>query len=108
MPWPSIHTDDGRKALSFIVILGGCFIFTLMAAAGVWLVSGNAYYSLILALAAHAQLLIGMGAFSFVLGRRMRAKAGKDGFELDDVGTPAATVTTTTETTVAAGDLQER
>jgi hypothetical protein len=95
---PSINDPDGRRYWAFLVILGGCFIFTLFAAVGVWLVSGNAYYSLILALAAHAQLFVGMGAFSFVLGRRMRFKGGKDGLEFDDSGaTPVVTTTTTTE-----------
>lgn len=92
---PSIATPDGRRYWAFLVILGGCFIFTLFAAIGVWLVSGNAYYSLILALAAHAQLFVGMGAFSFVLGRRMRFKAGKDGLDIDDSGEPTKVTTTT-------------
>lgn len=83
-PPPSIATPDGRRYWAFLVILGGCFIFTLFAAVGVWLVSKNAYYSLILALAAHAQLFVGMGAFSFVLGRRMRFKGGRDGLEYSD------------------------
>lgn len=81
---PSITTPEGRRYWAFLVILGGCFIFTIFAAVGVWLASGNAYYSLILALAAHAQLFVGMGAFSFVLGRRMRLKGGRDGLEYSD------------------------
>ena len=84
MALPSIKDADGRRYWAFIVILGGCFVFTMFAAVGVWLVSGNAYYSLILALAAHAQLFVGMGAFSFVLGRRMRLKGGRDGLEYSD------------------------
>jgi hypothetical protein len=100
MPVPSIIDPEGRRYWAFLVILGGCFIFTIFAAIGVWLVSGNAYYSLILALAAHAQLFVGMGAFSFVLGRRMRFKGGKDGVEFDDTSLPQQIVTTTTETKV--------
>jgi hypothetical protein len=72
------------------VILGGCVVFTAFAAVGVWLVSGNATYSLYLALAAHVQLLIGMSAFGWVLGRRPKFKGGRDGFELDDTSHPVA------------------
>ena len=60
------------------------FIFTAFAAVGVYLVSGDAKLSFYLALAAHAQLFVGMGTFGFVLGRRMRFKAGKDGLDFDD------------------------
>ncbi len=82
-------TPDGRRFWAFVVILGGCFVFTAFAAIGVWLVSGNATYSLYLALAAHLQLFVGMGAFGFVLGRRPKFKAGRDGFDIDDSGSDA-------------------
>lgn len=100
MSLPSMNTPDGRRFWAFIVILGGCFVFTSFAAVGVWLVSDNATYSLYLALAAHVQLFVGMGAFGFVLGRRPRFKGGRDGIEVDDSGTepPVVTTTTTTET----------
>lgn len=84
MNLPTITTADGRRAWSFIVLWIGCVVFTVFAAVAVWLVSGNARYSLILGLAAHVQLLVGMGAFSFSLGRRMSVKGGKDGFEYSD------------------------
>lgn len=101
MPVPSILDAEGRRYWAFLVILGGCFIFTIFAAIGVWLVSGNATYSLYLALAAHAQLFVGMGTFSFVLGRRMRFKGGRDGVEFDDTSLPPPmSVITTTETKV--------
>lgn len=84
MTLPPITTADGRRAWAFVAVWIGCIVFTLFAAVAVWLVSGNARYSLILGLAAHVQLLLGMGAFSFVLGRRMRMKGTRDGIELDD------------------------
>lgn len=87
---PSITTADGRRAWAFVVIWAGCVIFTIFAAVGVWLVSKNAFYSLILALAAHLQLLVGMGAFSFVLGRRMVFKVSREGAEMSDAGDAAA------------------
>lgn len=84
MKLPPITTADGRRAWAFVAVWIGCIVFTLFAAVAVWLVSGNARYSLILGLAAHVQLLLGMGAFSFVLGRRMRMKGSRDGIEFDD------------------------
>lgn len=89
----SIMTPDGRRAVAFLAILGGCVVFTLFAAVAVWLVSGNALYTLILGLAAHLQLLIGMSAFGFVLGRRMQLEVDKDGAKISDGGPVTATAT---------------
>lgn len=101
MSLPSMNDSDGRRFWAFVVILGACFVFTAFAAVGVWLVSGNAYYSLILALAAHLQLFVGMGAFSFVLGRRLRVEGGRTGFKYADDAEPTVTTTVTTQTKVA-------
>lgn len=92
MKLPPIITPEGRHAWSFVAIWLGCIVFTGFAAVGVWLVSGNELYTLILALAAHVQLLVGMSAFGFVLGRRMQVEAGRDGAKISD----SAEVTTTT------------
>lgn len=81
---PSLSTVEGRRFWSFLVVLGACFVFTAFAAVGVWLVSRNELYTLILALAAHLQLFVGMGVFSVVLGRRMSMEAGRDGFKYKD------------------------
>lgn len=80
-----IFTPDGRRALAFFAILGGCIVFTLFAAVGVYLVRGDARLSFWLAIAAHAQILIGMGALGALLVRRT-IKAGKDGIEISDHG----------------------
>lgn len=102
---PPITTPDGRRAWAFVAVWIGCVVFTLFAATAVWLVSGNALYSLILGLAAHLQLLIGMGGFSFVLGRRMSVKGGRDGFEYTDAGEAAQTVADAAQ--VEASAIQE-
>ena len=95
---PPIMSPDGRRAWAFAAIMGSCFVFTMFAAVGVWLVSGNAFYSLILALAAHLQLLVGLSAFGFVLGRRMQIEVDKDGAKINDGGdTVTATATVTTK-----------
>lgn len=92
MNLPPVSTAEGRRAWAFLVIWLGCVVFTMSAAWAQWAVYGNALYSLILGLAAHIQLLVGMGAFSFILGRRMKVKGTRDGFEYDDVGDAAQTV----------------
>lgn len=88
---PSIMSPDGRRAWAFAAICGGCAIFTVFAAVGVWLVSANVLYTFFLALAAHAQILVGMTALGWTLGRRLSAEASKDGIKIND---------RTTETTV--------
>lgn len=91
MKFPSIMTPDGRRAWAFAAICGGCIVMTLFAAVGVWLVSGNALYALILALAAHVQILVGMTALGWVLGRRMQIEAGRDGAKINDTESPLQT-----------------
>jgi hypothetical protein len=101
---PSLAVPDGRLYWSFLAILGGCIVFTIMAAVGVWLVSDNPKYSLYLALAAHFQIFVGMSTFGFVLGRRMRGKAGKGGLEWDDSGEPPKTPKEAAERVVGAAE----
>ena len=83
MNLPTIMSQDGRRAWAFAGVMGGCFIFTLFAAVGVWLVSGHPEYSFYLALAAHAQLLVGMTALGAQFVKRT-IKAGRDGIEISD------------------------
>lgn len=78
-----LKTPDGRRAAAFMAILMGCVTMTLFAAAGVYLVSGNARYSFWLAIAAHVQILVGLTAFSALFVKRT-IKAGKDGVEISD------------------------
>lgn len=63
-------TSDGRRAWAFAALLGGCVTMTLFAAAGVWLVRGNVGLSFWLALAAHAQILVGLTMFGALFVRR--------------------------------------
>lgn len=81
---PSIMSPNGRRAWAFAAICGGCMVFTVFAAVGVWLVSSNALYALILALAAHVQILVGMTALGWALGRRLEIEATKDGAKISD------------------------
>lgn len=113
MSLPTIMSPDGRRAWAFAAICGGCVVFTVFAAVGVWLVSGNALYALILALAAHLQILVGMTALGWALGRRMTVEGSRDGFKLNDqeaqpgaTATVTATVQTTPVPPVAQGEME--
>ena len=83
---PGLETSQGRRYWAFLVLLGASFVFTAFAAVGVYLVSGHVLYSLILALAAHVQLFVCIGAFGWVLGRRVSVDAGRDGMKVGDSG----------------------
>lgn len=79
-----ITTSNGRKTWAFLALVGGCIVFTLFAAVGVYLVSGDAKLSFYLALAAHAQVLVGMTTLGALLVRRSY-KVTKDGVEISDL-----------------------
>lgn len=102
MSLPPIMSPDGRRAWAFAAICGGCVVFTVFAAVGVWLVSGEALYALILALAAHLQILVGMTALGWALGRRMVVEATRDGAKISDQDGSATTTLETTVTTQVA------
>lgn len=86
MKLPSIMSPDGRRAWAFAAICGGCMVFTLFAAVGVYILRNDAKLAFWLALAAHLQILVGMTALGWVLGRRMQIEAGKDGAKINDQG----------------------
>ena len=78
-----LWTSNGRRAAAFGALLGGSIVMTLFAAVGVWLVSGNATYSFYLALAAHAQIMLGLTAFTALFVKR-NLTVGKDGVKIED------------------------
>jgi hypothetical protein len=86
MKLPPVDTHDGRRAFAFFAILGGCVVMTLFAAAGVYLVSGDTKLSFWLAIAAHVQILVGMTAMGWAMGRRLQIDVSKDGAKLNDQG----------------------
>ena len=104
----SFDTDSDRRFWAFIVILGGCFVFTMFAAVGVYLVRHDVKFSFYLALAAHLQLFVGMSTFGFVLGRRVNFKGGKDGFTFDDSASPTTPADGARAATVAAAHVAEK
>ena len=78
-----LWTPNGRRAAAFGALLGGCVVMTIFGAVAVYLVSGNELYSLYLGLAAHAQITLGLTAFTALFVKRS-IKAGKDGIEITD------------------------
>jgi Mg/Co/Ni transporter MgtE len=78
-----LWTHNGRRAAAFGALLGGCVIMTIFGAIAIYLVSGNELYTLYLGLAAHAQITLGMTAFTAMFVKRS-IKAGKDGIEISD------------------------
>lgn len=93
--FPSLSEAAGRRFWAFLVILGGCIVMTLFAAVGVYLVSEDVKYSFYLAMAAHVQIFFGLGAFGWVLGRRLQTEVGKSGLKLTDGGDSVEVETTT-------------
>ena len=83
MIFPPIMSPDGRRAAAFIAIVGGCVVFTIFAAVGVYLERGDAERAFYLALAAHAQVLIGMTGLGALLVKRT-IKASTTGVEISD------------------------
>lgn len=80
-----LWTPNGRRAAAFMALLGGCVCMTAFAAVGVYLARGNANHTFYLALAAHAQLLVGLTALSALLVKR-NLSVGKDGVKIEDEG----------------------
>jgi hypothetical protein len=83
MPHSILTTVEGRRAWAFAALLGGCVVMTLFAAVGVYLVRANVSLSFWLALAAHAQILVGLTMFGALFVRRT-IKVGREGIELTD------------------------
>lgn len=84
MRFPDIATHDGRRALAFLAVMGGSMVFTLFAAVGLYLLRHHADFTFYLALAAHVQVLVGMTALGWQMGRRLSVNAGRDGVTLSD------------------------
>jgi len=59
-------------------------VFTLFAAVGVYLVRNTPPYAFLLALAAHGQVLVGLTALGWVLGRRAHIQITTDSMTIED------------------------
>ena len=84
MTFPDIATHDGRRAWAFLAIVGGCMVFTGLIIWSVWMLRAHAGFVFYLAIAAHVQVLVGMTALGWQMGRRLNVNAGRDGVSLND------------------------
>lgn len=76
-------TADGRRAWALIALVGGCGMFTVLAAVGVYLVRNDIERAFWLAIAAHAQAFVGMTAIGALLVKRT-VKLSREGVEISD------------------------
>jgi hypothetical protein len=65
-------------------MFGASLVFTGFIAWGLWHLRDQVKETFWLAIAAHVQLFMVIGGFTWVLGRRMLARVSRDGAELDD------------------------
>ena len=86
MTFPDITTHDGRRAFSFLAILGGCMANSLYICVVTYLLRDHAEYLFWLAQAANGLLLVGMTALGWAMGRRVQLRGGTDGVSIDDGG----------------------
>jgi hypothetical protein len=84
MKSPDFVTPDGRRAWAFLAIVGGCVVFTAIIIGSLWLIKDHDEFVFYLALAAHVQVLVGMTALGWVMGRRLQASASRDGVTIND------------------------
>lgn len=84
MVMPNITTHDGRRAFAFLATVGGCVVFTGIIIASLWVIRDQPGFVFWLALAAHVQVFMGMGALGWAMGRRMQANVSRDGAGFDD------------------------
>lgn len=84
MTFPDIGTHDGRRALSFLAIMGGAMVFSLFIWIALYLLRNHAGFVFWLAIAAHAQVFVGMTALGFAMGRRLQASISRDGVTIND------------------------
>lgn len=84
--WSQFTSDAGRKGLAFLFTFGGAVTMTLYAIAALYMVRASAGLVFWLGIAAHVQILAGMGVFYAAFVKR-RIKAGRDGVEISDEGT---------------------
>lgn len=81
---PDISTAEGRKGWALISLVGGAMVFTVFAAAGVYLVRHSPGMSFWLALAAHGQVLIVLSVIGALLVRGRMVKVSREGVEITD------------------------
>lgn len=77
-------TPDQRRDLALAAIVGGCIVFTGFLGFYTWVLKEQVQYLFWLAIAAHAQILVGLTGLGALVFRRPTLKIGKEGVELSD------------------------
>lgn len=86
MKLPPIETHDGRRAWAFLAICGGAMAFSLLIWIALYILRDQAGFVFWLAMAAHVQVLVGMTALGWAMGRRVLINVSRDGASVDDRG----------------------
>lgn len=81
---PPIDTHDGRRAWAFLAICGGAMAFSVFIWVGLYLLRDHPGFIFWLAICAHLQVLVGMTALGWAMGRRVVINVTKDGATVDD------------------------
>ncbi len=84
MTIPDIMTPDGRRALAFLAIMGGSMVFSLFIWIALYLLRNDPHFVFYLAALAHLQVLVGMTALGWAMGRRLQLQGGTDGVTIND------------------------
>lgn len=81
---PPIDTHDGRRAWAFLAISGGAMAFSLFIWISLYMLRAHPGFVFWLAIAAHAQVLVGMTALGWAMGRRIQLEGSKNGIKIND------------------------
>ncbi|MBT0667090.1 hypothetical protein HT136_01745 [Novosphingobium profundi] len=84
MRLPSFDSEGGRKAWAFLAIWGGAITFTAIIVASMYQLRGQPGFIFWLAICAEIQVLVGMTALGWALGRRVKIDVDRHGIELSD------------------------
>lgn len=89
MSLPSFTSHEWRRGFAFIGVWGGCVATLGYICWLTWLLRHDADKLFWLAKAANGQLFLGMLTLAWFGGRRMMLNLTRDGFSIDDRGSPA-------------------
>ena len=84
MKFPPLTDAEGRKAWALLALICVAAIFTLFAAAAVWLLRDSPGFTFWLGLCAHAQVFVVLAALAWLLGVRRTVKVSREGAEIED------------------------
>lgn len=81
---PNINASGGRSAWAFLAVMGGAMVFTAINIWIIWMLRDHPGFLFYLGIAGHIQILVGMTALGWAMGRRLNVNAGRDGVTIND------------------------